>query len=80
MWEINFLGDSNKSPEAPAFGTVCHSLCSLPANDGNFGSAIKRATDRDIEDAIRYLTANPKNNGQRLKACQRELRRRQLEN
>lgn len=78
MWEINFSGDDKKSPAIPVMGTVTHSLCSLPASDGNFDSAMKRATVKDIEDAIEYLTANPKNNGQRLKACQRELRKRQL--
>jgi len=76
MWEISFEGDVKKSPSTPVLGTVVHSLCSLPINDCNFGSAMKRATDKDIEDAIEWLTANPKNNGSRLRACQTELRKR----
>lgn len=76
MWVMEFDEPKSKEVVVPKWGTTLHSLCSLPAGDCNFGSALGRATEKDLEDAISYLTANPKNNQSRLKACERELKRR----
>ncbi len=53
-------------------------LITVPANDGNFKSALKQATDDDLNKAVQCLTDNPKGNKSRLVACRRELKRREL--
>ena len=54
-----------------------HSLTSLPATDLNFVSCLKGATDLQIEMALEVMrNRDGKDNG-RIKACERELRRRE---
>ena len=53
-------------------------LTSLPATDLNFTSCLQRATDNQIRLALdTMLNREGKDNG-RIKACERELRRRNL--
>lgn len=75
MWVMEFE-ESAEEVVVPVLGTTLHSLCSIPSGDCNFASALNRATKKDLEDAIKYLTANPKNNQSRLTACKRELKKR----
>ena len=51
-------------------------LTSLPATDLNFTSCLQRATDNQIRLALETMrNRDGKDNG-RIKACERELRRR----
>ena len=51
-------------------------LSALPCNDGNFKSAMNRATDDEIEKAIEIMKANGGSHKGRILACERELRKR----
>ena len=53
-----------------------HSLSSLPATDGNFLSALKRATDDEISKAIDVMENSSGQHKGRITSCQRELRKR----
>ena len=53
-----------------------HSLSSLPATDGNFISALSRATDEEINKAIDVMENSSGNHKGRITACKRELRKR----
>lgn len=55
---------------------VIKSLCSLPATDLNFTAELKRATQRQIVLAIETMKNNGGKNKIRIKACERELKRR----
>ena len=56
-----------------------HSLSSLPATDLNFISALSRATDAEISQAIFDMEASGGQHKGRITACQRELRKRMKE-
>lgn len=51
-------------------------LSSLPCNDGNFKSALSRATDNEITLALDIMTTTSGQHKGRITACQRELRKR----
>ena len=53
-----------------------HCLSSLPCNDGNFLSALSRATDDEISKAIFDMETSGGQHKGRITACQRELRKR----
>lgn len=53
-----------------------HCLSSLPASDGNFLSALSRATDAEISHAICYMESSGGQHKGRITACKRELRKR----
>ena len=53
-----------------------HSLSTLPCNDGNFKSAMNRASNDEIEKAIEIMKANNGSHKGRILACERELRKR----
>lgn len=53
-----------------------HCLSSLPASDGNFLSALNRATDEEITIAIDVMENSSSQHKGRITACQRELRKR----
>jgi len=55
---------------------IVHSLSTLPATDLNFTSALQRATTEDIEQAIEKMKASGGQHKTRIKACERELRKR----
>lgn len=52
-------------------------LLTCPPHDGNFHSALARATETEIRSAIRRKRDVPQNKG-RITALERELRRRGL--
>ena len=56
-----------------------HCLSSLPASDGNFLSALSRATDEEISKAIDVMENSSGQHKGRITACQRELRKRMKE-
>lgn len=53
-----------------------HCLSSLPASDGNFKSALNRATDKEITIALDVMATTGGQHKGRITACQRELRKR----
>lgn len=53
-----------------------HCLSSLPATDGNFLSALSRATDEEITIALDIMATTGGQHKGRITACQRELRKR----
>ena len=53
-----------------------HALTSLPANDLNFVSCLKGATDLQIEMALEVMRNRDGKDKGRIKACERELKRR----
>jgi len=55
---------------------VVNSLKTLPANDGNFLYALKKATDEEIEEAFKWLSYNVNGNKSRFAKVKAELRRR----
>lgn len=55
---------------------IVHSLSTLPATDTNFMTELKRATAEDIEQAIANMKASNGQHKTRIKACERELRKR----
>ena len=54
-----------------------HTLTSLPATDLNFTSCLQRATDNQIRLALETMRNRDGNDKGRIKACERELRRRE---
>ena len=58
---------------------IIKSLVSLPATDQNFTAELKRATQRQIALAIEIMKNNGGKNKSRIKACERELKRRDRE-
>ena len=56
--------------------STVHALATLPATDLNFTSALRKATDEQIEQAIDKMIDNGGKHKGRIKACQRELDRR----
>ena len=55
---------------------IVHCLSSLPASDGNFLSALNRATDEEITIALDVMATTGGQHKGRITACQRELRKR----
>ena len=55
-----------------------HALTSLPATDLNFTSCLQRATDNQIRLALETMRNREGNDKGRIKACERELKRRDL--
>lgn len=53
-----------------------HALCTLPATDCNFRSALERASGEHIREAIEIMKTNGGHHKGRISACERELRRR----
>lgn len=58
---------------------IIKSLVSLPATDLNFTADLKRATSNQIRLAIETMKNNGGKNKSRIKACERELKRRDRE-
>lgn len=57
-----------------------YALFTVPATDGNFTSALKRASVEEINEAISWLKRGVGGNKMRIKACERELRKRAKNN
>lgn len=55
---------------------IVHRLSSLPVSDGNFKSALSRATDTEITIALDVMATTGGQHKGRITACQRELRKR----
>ena len=55
-----------------------HTLTSLPATDLNFTSCLQRATDNQILLALETMRNREGKDKGRIKACERELKRRDL--
>lgn len=53
-----------------------HTLCSIPATDLNFVSALKSATDEQVNEAISVMEQKKTGNKGRINACKKELKRR----
>ena len=53
-----------------------HTLTSLPATDINFTSCLQRATDNQIRLALETMRNRECKDKGRIKACERELKRR----
>lgn len=53
-----------------------HILSVLPATDCNFKSALERASNKHIQDAIDTMKSSNGQHKSRIAACERELRRR----
>ena len=53
-----------------------HALISLPATDLNFTSCLQRATDNQIRLALEAMRNREGKDKGRIKACERELKRR----
>ena len=54
-----------------------HALTSLPATDLNFTSCLQRATKNQIRLALEAMQNRDGKDKGRIKACERELRRRE---
>lgn len=54
-----------------------HALTSLPATDLNFTSCLQRATDNQIRLALETMRNREGKDKGRIKACERELKRRE---
>ena len=54
-----------------------HTLTSLPATDLNFASCLQRATQNQIRLALETMRNRDGNDKERIKACERELKRRE---
>ena len=54
-----------------------HTLTSLPATDLNFTSCLQRATDNRIRIALEAMRNRDGKDKGRIKACERELKRRE---
>ena len=60
------------------FGTdTVHDLTSLPATDLNFASVLKNATSLQIKLALEVMRNREGKDKGRIKACERELKRRE---
>ena len=57
-----------------------HTLTSLPATDLNFTSCLQRATDNQIRLALEAMRNRDGKDKGRIKACERDLRRRNKDN
>ena len=57
-----------------------HTLTSLPATDLNFTSCLQRATDNQIRLALETMRNREGKDKGRIKACERELKRRNKDN
>ena len=55
-----------------------HTLTSLPATDLNFTSCLQRATDNQIRLALEAMRNRDGKDKGRIKACERELKRRDI--
>ena len=55
-------------------------LSKLPADDGNFKSALSSATENQIRLALEVMRKSNGQNKSRIKACERELRKRDRKN
>ena len=55
-----------------------HTLTSLPVTDLNFTSCLQRATDNQIRLALETMRNREGKDKGRIKACERELKRRDL--
>lgn len=55
-----------------------HTLTSLPATDLNFTSCLQRATDNQIRLALETMRNRDGKDKGRIKACERELKRRDI--
>lgn len=55
---------------------IVHSLCTIPANDGNFKSALQRADLEQIKTAIQWMEQKIDGNKARLSACKAALKKR----
>ena len=55
---------------------MVHALTSLPATDLNFTSCLKSATNLQIEMALEVMRNRDGKDKGRIKACERELKRR----
>ena len=55
-----------------------HTLTSLPATDLNFTSCLQRATDNQIRLALETMRKREGKDKGRIKACERELNRRDI--
>ena len=55
-----------------------HTLTSLPATDINFTSCLQRATDNQIRLALETMRNRDCKDKGRIKACERELKRRDI--
>ena len=55
-----------------------HALTSLPATDLNFTSCLQRATDNQIRLALATMRNREGKDKGRIKACERELKRRDI--
>lgn len=53
-----------------------HTLSVLPATDCNFKSALERASNEHIQEAIEAMKSSNGQHKSRILACERELRRR----
>lgn len=53
-----------------------HTLCVLPATDLNFKSALEKASNEHIQEAIETMKSSNGQHKSRIAACERELRRR----
>lgn len=54
-------------------------LASIPATDLNFVSTLKEATNQQIEQALAIMRNRDGKDKGRIRACERELRRREKE-
>lgn len=54
-------------------------LASIPATDLNFVSSLKKATNQQIEQALAIMRNRDGKDKGRIRACERELRRREKE-
>ena len=59
-------------------GNIVNNLCLLPATDLNFTSELNLATEYQIKQAIETMKQNGGKNKGRIKACERELKRRDI--
>ena len=58
---------------------TAHALTSLPATDLNFTSCLQRATDNQIRLALETMRNRDGKDKGRIKACERELKRREIQ-
>lgn len=52
------------------------SLCQLPSTDGNFISCLNRSSNEEIIKAIEIMKSSDGKHKARIKACERELKKR----
>ena len=67
----------SKGGEAMIETDTVHALTSLPATDLNFTSCLQRATDNQIRLALETMRNREGKDKGRIKACERELKRRE---